>query len=88
MYPYYLIAALGPSYQKAVNKFKKYITLIQLTQFAIFLYYLIGNLINPCEGRTLVLCGLPAMLVLVAFFLNFYIQSYIKKSKKVASKSN
>lgn len=33
MYSYYLLSAIGPEYQKVLNKYKPYITIMQIVSF-------------------------------------------------------
>lgn len=79
MYNYYLIAALGPKYKKYLW-WKKYMTWIQLVQFALILTYLVFTLIMDCRTPK-VLTYLFAILITIFMYLfsNFYRQAYKKK---------
>lgn len=84
MYTYYLLSAFGPGMQKYLW-WKKYITLIQLTQFCIA----ITRTLTVATG--VVECGYPWQNCLGTFifieapffllFLDFYLKSYSKSSK-------
>lgn len=86
MYSYYFLAAMGPHVQKHLW-WKKYITRLQLVQFAIILSYAVFLLVNDCP--------LPKALnwimafqssVFSILFANFYYKAYIRSpSKKLKS---
>ncbi|KAI5755520.1 hypothetical protein M8J77_017669 [Diaphorina citri] len=81
MYFYYLVAALGPQFQKYIW-WKKYMTKIQLGQFIIMLIYLVGLLVFGCKQNrilTYYMCfNVTAFLLL---FLNFYRKAYIHNNQ-------
>ncbi|XP_018496041.2 elongation of very long chain fatty acids protein 5 [Galendromus occidentalis] len=79
MYTYYFLAALGPQMQPYLW-WKKYITKAQITQFVFLMIHILIPLVYDC--------GYPKGMIYLAFsqgalgltlFINFYIQSYIKK---------
>jgi len=82
MYFYYFLAALGPHMQPYLW-WKKYLTKMQLTQFALFFLHAIQPIFIDC--------GFPVIFSYIilfhgamffALFMNFYIQSYLKKGPK------
>ena len=92
MYTYYFLASFGSKYRKYLW-WKKYLTLLQLTQFTINLVFLINFLVNPG------MCDFPHwmpkfmvfyMISFIVLFGNFYLFSYIKakSSSSVKPKSN
>ena len=80
MYGYYFLASYGSKYRKYLW-WKKYLTLLQLTQFTINLGFLVNFLVHPgtCEFPhwmpKFMIFYMTSFLVL---FGNFYIISYIK----------
>ena len=92
MYTYYYLASFGSKYRKYLW-WKKYLTLLQLTQFTINLGFLINFLVNPG------MCDFPHwmpkfmvfyMISFIVLFGNFYLISYIKarSSNSVKTMSN
>lgn len=79
MYSYYLIAALGPKYKKYLW-WKKYMTWIQLTQFALMLVYLVLTLIMDCRTpKALTYFFVVVVIIFIYLFSDFYRQAYKKK---------
>lgn len=79
MYSYYGISALGPQYQKYLW-WKRYLTMLQLTQFYIGMVYALSSLYHDCDfPKWMQYFGLFYGVTIIALFLNFYIQEYIKK---------
>merc|ERR1712168_923133 len=86
MYFYYFLSAFGPGVQKYLW-WKRYLTKMQLIQFATFFIHASLPLFVECDFPkffSYVILFHGAMFFLL--FANFYIQSYIKKRPK-ASKS-
>ncbi|XP_018327722.1 elongation of very long chain fatty acids protein AAEL008004 isoform X2 [Agrilus planipennis] len=84
MYAYYLIAALGPKYQKYLW-WKKYMTWIQLTQFCIMLVYLIYLIAMDCKlPKALTFFFVANVTIFLFLFSDFYRKAY-KKPTKVAA---
>lgn len=82
MYFYYLVAALGPQFQKYIW-WKKYMTKIQLGQFVIMLVYLMGLLLAGCrenQWMTFYMCFNVAAFFLL--FMNFYRKAYLYNSQQ------
>ncbi|XP_037041022.1 elongation of very long chain fatty acids protein 7-like [Bradysia coprophila] len=83
MYFYYLVAALGPAYKKYLW-WKKYLTMLQISQFLIIIVYMLASLWLSCGYNPAIvwLIILNASLNL-ALFLKFYFNTY--DSKKLIS---
>ncbi|XP_018496161.1 elongation of very long chain fatty acids protein AAEL008004 [Galendromus occidentalis] len=88
MYTYYFLAALGPHMQPYLW-WKKYITKAQITQFVFLMIHILIPLVYDC--------GYPKGMIYLAFsqgalgltlFINFYIQSYIKKEPRKEVRDN
>ena len=90
MYFYYFLAALGPQVQKYLW-WKKYLTKMQMAQFALFFLHAIQPIFIDC--------GFPVVFSYIilfhgfmffVLFANFYVQSYLKKDPraKKEAKSN
>nr|CAB3242181.1 elongation of very long chain fatty acids protein 4-like [Phallusia mammillata] len=77
MYTYYGLSAIGPHMQKYLW-WKKYITVLQLSQFVILFFYCIRSLTTGC-GYAAWMCTLNIgyAISLLLLFLNFYFQAYI-----------
>ncbi|KDR21659.1 elongation of very long chain fatty acids protein 4-like [Zootermopsis nevadensis] len=79
MYFYYMVAAMGPKYQKYIW-WKKYMTVIQLVQFVVALVYLAFTLVSDCHvSRLLSVLLATNGTFLLSLFMNFYFQTYKKK---------
>lgn len=81
MYSYYLIAALGPEYQKYLW-WKKYMTWLQLTQFFLMLAYLIYVTVKGCPLPY----GITAfffinIVIFLYLFADFYRKAYLKEKE-------
>ncbi|XP_035429068.2 uncharacterized protein LOC118262067 [Spodoptera frugiperda] len=87
MYTYYLIAGLGPKYQKYIW-WKKHLTTMQLVQFAtIFVHNLSALYVNCGYPRWVntVLCF--HSLQFLYMFGNFYYVTYVKENKSNSNKT-
>ncbi|XP_022916078.1 very long chain fatty acid elongase 7-like [Onthophagus taurus] len=83
MYSYYLIAALGPQYQKYLW-WKKYMTWIQLGQFCIMLAYLSALVIMDCKlPKALTFFFVGNVAIFLYLFSDFYRKAYKKKPKLI-----
>ncbi|XP_033609857.1 elongation of very long chain fatty acids protein 1-like [Cryptotermes secundus] len=81
MYFYYMVAAMGPQYQKYLW-WKKYMTWIQLGQFVLILGYLIFTLASDCHlPRQLSILFSINTCILLGLFTNFYLQTYKKRKE-------
>ncbi|CAF0992465.1 unnamed protein product [Brachionus calyciflorus] len=79
MYAYYGLSALGPSVQKYLW-WKRYITQIQLLQFFAVMTHSIVNYFADCPfPKGFSMSYLVYGMIITAFFINFYVQSYIKR---------
>ncbi|XP_047103938.1 elongation of very long chain fatty acids protein 7 [Schistocerca piceifrons] len=80
MYTYYLLAALGPRYQKYLW-WKKYMTWIQLGQFCIMLMYLLFLLAYDCEfPKALTFFFVGNVVIFLYLFFDFYRNAYKKRA--------
>lgn len=86
MYAYYLIAALGPQFQKYLW-WKKYMTWIQLSQFCIMLAYLVFIIAMDCKlPKALTFFFVGNVVIFLYLFSDFYIKAY-KKPKLQPAKT-
>lgn len=82
LYTYYLIAALGPKYQKYLW-WKKYVTKIQLTQFCIMLAYLATLLVFDCKlPKALTFFFVGNVVIFLFLFADFYRKAYARRAPK------
>ncbi|XP_071121167.1 very long chain fatty acid elongase 4-like isoform X1 [Mytilus edulis] len=91
MYGYYGLSALGPHMQKYLW-WKRYLTMMQLTQFYVGMIYTLQSLYFDCDfPKWMQYAGFCYGATIIALFLNFYIQTYIKRparSKAAKKESN
>ncbi|KAJ0180128.1 hypothetical protein K1T71_004719 [Dendrolimus kikuchii] len=88
MYSYYMVAAMGPKYQKYLW-WKKHLTTLQLAQFFIVLFHSISALVNDCGyPRGIALFLIVHSTIFIVLFMNFYMQAYKKPSRKVETNNN
>lgn len=81
MYSYYLLAAMGPKYQKYLW-WKKYLTSLQLVQFTIILVHNQLALVFECDySKPPLYLQCFSALLFFGLFSNFYIQAYIKQRR-------
>ncbi|CAN8019112.1 unnamed protein product [Ixodes persulcatus] len=81
MYGYYFLSALGPRIQKYLW-WKRYLTRLQIFQIAFLTVHGCIPLVYDCGyPKELVLLALPQAFVVLALFINFYIQSYTRTGK-------
>lgn len=86
MYSYYLLN-MFPSLRKYLW-WKRYLTQMQLTQFVIILVHTVNTYTSGCDFPFWSICMLSSyMFMMLALFGNFYIQSYLSKSKTKPVKS-
>ncbi|KAH8020956.1 hypothetical protein HPB51_010346 [Rhipicephalus microplus] len=84
MYTYYFLAALGPAVQPYLW-WKKYLTRLQIAQFIFVVVHFTVPIFYDCGyPKALALFGIAQLLLGLALFINFYVQTYIRK--KGASK--
>ncbi|XP_019870260.1 elongation of very long chain fatty acids protein-like [Aethina tumida] len=91
MYTYYMLAAMGPEYQKYLW-WKKHITLIQMIQFLMIFVHSSQLIWTNCGyPRGLAIIALPNAVLFYNMFSNFYKKAYLPKessnnnvSKKVS----
>ncbi|XP_074661922.1 very long chain fatty acid elongase 4-like isoform X2 [Tubulanus polymorphus] len=76
MYTYYGVSALGPQYQKYLW-WKKYLTILQLLQFMMGMFYASYSLYIDCDyPRWMQWIALLYGVTIIALFCNFYKQAY------------
>jgi len=81
MYTYYLIAAMGPKYQKYIW-WKKHLTTMQMVQFGIVFVHSAQALYFDCNFPKVFLWTMCFhALMFFCLFFNFYIQAYIKRRR-------
>jgi len=81
MYTYYLVAAMGPQYQKYLW-WKKYLTTLQMVQFVIVFLHTIQLFFNECNyPKTIAYAMCFNSVMFMALFTNFYIQAYTKRRR-------
>lgn len=81
MYSYYLIAALGPQYQKYLW-WKKYLTTIQMIQFVAVMVHAFQLLFIDCSYPKAFVWWIGMHSVMFYFlFSNFYKETYVKQKK-------
>ncbi|CAD7087451.1 unnamed protein product [Hermetia illucens] len=83
MYSYYFITSLGENYSKKFAWCKKYVTQIQLLQFALLVVHFILPLLqeNCPHPKFISMVGITQNAFMFALFFDFYYKSYIKKNK-------
>ncbi|KAH8281689.1 hypothetical protein KR054_002320, partial [Drosophila jambulina] len=89
MYTYYLLSSISPEVQKASLWWKKYITMIQLIQFALVMLHMIDMLMHSdCKAPRPGIYAFGFLYsALTVMFSKFYYQSYINPSRKKAKRS-
>lgn len=89
MYSYYLIAALGPQYQKYIW-WKKYLTALQMVQFVLVMVHAFQLLFIDCNYPKAFIWWIGMHAVMFYFlFSNFYKQTYVKKrNEKLKQQQN
>ncbi|KAH8248636.1 hypothetical protein KR032_001613, partial [Drosophila birchii] len=82
MYTYYLLSSISLEVQKASLWWKKYITMIQLIQFALVMVHMIDMLMHSeCKAPRPAIYAFGFLyLALTVMFSKFYYLSYIKPS--------
>lgn len=81
MYTYYFLAALGPSVQKYLW-WKKYITKMQIIQFAVFIGFVCVPLFKDCGyPRFLTYLAASQCFFFLVLFVNFYIHTYTRSKR-------
>ncbi|KAK7870541.1 hypothetical protein R5R35_002940 [Gryllus longicercus] len=79
MYFYYMLAAMGPRFQKYLW-WKKYMTWIQLIQFCLMLTYLVVLLVMDCRfPKALTFFFVGNVMIFLYLFSDFYRKAYKKK---------
>ncbi|KAI5643766.1 GNS1/SUR4 family domain-containing protein [Phthorimaea operculella] len=88
MYAYYMMAAMGPQYQKYLW-WKKHLTTLQLVQFFMVLFHSISALVYDCGYPKIIASGLILhSTIFIVLFMNFYMQAYKPKQKVEVKESN
>ena len=88
MYGYYFLTCLGPKV-KPYLWWKKYLTAIQLAQFAFIKVHMLQIILRPnCDyPKESVAIMIIVMSLFTVLFANFYIHSYVKRTQFKRSKS-
>ncbi|XP_063379392.1 very long chain fatty acid elongase AAEL008004-like [Cydia fagiglandana] len=87
MYAYYMLAALGPEYQRKLNWWKRQITTLQMVQFCLTFLHSSQLLFYDCGyPRWTVIFTLPNSIFFYYLFYDFYYKAY-KKPKVDAVKN-
>ncbi|KAK8756605.1 hypothetical protein V5799_000689 [Amblyomma americanum] len=82
MYSYYFLAALGPSVRRYLW-WKRYLTELQIVQFVGLLLHMSITVFYDCGyPKPLALFAVSQGFVGLALFVNFYIQSYVKRKPR------
>ncbi|KAK4020907.1 hypothetical protein OUZ56_002849 [Daphnia magna] len=82
MYSYYLLSSLGAWIQPYLW-WKRYLTQFQIVQFVLIVIHISVGHYNNCDFPSALGYMLALYcLTLLVFFSNFYIQAYIRRSKK------
>jgi len=82
MYAYYCLAALGPHMQKYLW-WKRYLTMMQLTQFFFVIVQLLNTFNTGCKYNTMcAYINFAFVITLVGLFTDFYIRSYRANKKR------
>ncbi|KAM7292692.1 elongation of very long chain fatty acids protein AAEL008004 [Ixodes scapularis] len=85
MYTYYFLATLGPSVAQYLW-WKRYLTMMQIAQFVIFIIHMSIPLFVDCGfPRYLIVVGIVQTILIMVLFVNFYVKSYYRKP--IASKA-
>ncbi|XP_017772349.1 PREDICTED: elongation of very long chain fatty acids protein 4-like [Nicrophorus vespilloides] len=83
MYTYYFLSALGPQWRQRINHLKPKLTMLQMVQFCILLIYSAQVFYGDCDvSFGIAITFIIDVMVIFAFFINFYIKSYMCKKKK------
>ncbi|XP_046444486.1 elongation of very long chain fatty acids protein-like [Daphnia pulex] len=88
MYTYYLLAAMGPKYQKYLW-WKKHLTTMQMVQFITVFFHTAQLFFIECNFPKIlayIMCFNSIMFL--SLFSNFYIQAYIKRRRLPAIKKD
>lgn len=80
MYTYYLLSSFK-SITHLTKPVKPFITMAQLAQLVTIIGHTVVAILPSCDASYLSYLQVVNIAVLIAFFTNFYIQSYIKKDK-------
>ncbi|KDR20355.1 elongation of very long chain fatty acids protein AAEL008004-like [Zootermopsis nevadensis] len=84
MYTYYFLTSLGLKWQKRTARFKKYITVIQLTQFIIMAVHALQAFHPKCNVHASMYYGhIPNIFIVYYLFYNFYKKSYTSNHIKI-----
>lgn len=82
MYLYYMLAAMGPQYQRYIW-WKKYLTNLQMVQFVLIFSHAFQLCFTECEYPRAFMWWIGGHAVMFfALFSDFYIKAYFKKSKQ------
>ncbi|BES94906.1 elongation of very long chain fatty acids protein [Nesidiocoris tenuis] len=88
MYSYYLLTILKPEYSS--SSFKRRITELQLTQFAIIFFHAVSGFFIPnCTfPKWAIALLIPQDVFMFALFWDFYVKAYLKPAKSTTKKTD
>ncbi|KAL9914829.1 very long chain fatty acid elongase 7-like isoform 1-T2 [Glossina fuscipes fuscipes] len=87
MYFYYLVAAMGPQYQKYL-RWKIYITKIQIGQFLMAPVYIFASVVKGCQiSKPYTFWVIIHACIFIYLFVDFYRKAY-KKSSGIEHRKN
>ncbi|XP_012542962.1 elongation of very long chain fatty acids protein AAEL008004 [Monomorium pharaonis] len=83
MYTYYYLAACGPNIQKTVAPVKRWITILQMTQFVVLVLYVLHQFVLDCGVvyTWVSLLFIANLIMNFYMFYNFYQRTYNKVKK-------
>ena len=84
MYSYYALSSLGP-HMRPYLWWKKYLTSMQIIQLALVTLhcFYLGLNANCNLPKVMFLAGIPQILLVLYMFVNFYLKSYVKSSRRL-----
>ncbi|XP_049299790.1 elongation of very long chain fatty acids protein 1-like [Anopheles funestus] len=86
MYSYYFLSSFKPC-QPFTNRVKPIITIIQLAQLVTMLVHVYAALQPSCAAnKTIYTLHAINLVILISLFTNFYIQTYVRKARKLKQK--
>jgi elongation of very long chain fatty acids protein 4 len=79
MYFYYLLAVMGPKFKRFLG-WKRFVTMLQILQFVIIIFYFAIMFLRECQIHYIVVaCLVINTVVFLVLFLKFYYRTYIHR---------